>query len=309
MASILRQVQDEVAERLRGSAQLSACQVLVEDSRDVEFEIKNALGRQGLVLVVTTPKATFAGKLEDLSLAWQLDQLEVDCVENVPVNRGRLSGDFMTAQEAAMAVFDVLCPLEGGDEGRIHPVSYEQGQDQGLLVSRCVLKCLVTGESSGPGPGPGPVSMVFVKLLGEEPPEGVQRKDGWMWPAADGFVMWQDGEAHALGVSMDQISAYVDTRLSDYLPLSGGTLSGDLNAQGIYGDQFTSNGDCQTGGGETYTSFGNNGILMGRSPNILRILWPFDTSLGNNQTFATQEWTNGELSEYPQSNEISATRV
>lgn len=228
MASILRQVQDEVAERLRGSAQLSACQILVEDSRNIDFEIKNALGRQGLVLVVTTPKATFAGKLEDLSLAWQLDQLEVDCVENVPVNRGRLSGDFMTAQEAAMAVFDVLCPLEGGDEGRIHPVSYEQGQDQGLLVSRCVLKCLVTGESSGPGPGPGPVGMVFVKLLGEEPPEGVQRKDGWMWPTESGFVIWQDGEAHTLGVSIDQVSAYVDSRLSNYLPLSGGTLSGDL---------------------------------------------------------------------------------
>lgn len=48
---------------------------------------------------------------------------------------------------------------------------------------------------------------------------------------------------------------------------------------------------------------------MGRSPDVLRILWPFDTSLGNNQTFATQEWTNGELSAYPQSNEISATRV
>lgn len=30
---------------------------------------------------------------------------------------------------------------------------------------------------------------------------------------------------------------------------------------------------------------------MGRSPDILRILWPFDTSLGNNQTFATREWT------------------
>ena len=32
---------------------------------------------------------------------------------------------------------------------------------------------------------------------------------------------------------------------------------------------------------------------MGRSSNLLRILWPFDTSLGNNQTFATQEYVNG----------------
>jgi hypothetical protein len=53
-----------------------------------------------------------------------------------------------------------------------------------------------------------------------------------MWPAADGFVMWQDGEAHTLGVGMDQISAYVDSRLSGYLPLSGGTLLGGLSANG-----------------------------------------------------------------------------
>ena len=69
--------------------------------------------------------------------------------------------------------------------------------------------------------------------------------------------------------------------------MSGGTLSGTLAAQGVYGSQFTSNSDCQMGGGQIYTSFGNNGILMGRSPDLLRILWPFDTALGNNQTFAT----------------------
>ena len=39
-----------------------------------------------------------------------------------------------------------------------------------------------------------------------------------MWPSDDGFVIWQNGQAHNLGVTMDQISAFVDTKLSGYLP-------------------------------------------------------------------------------------------
>ena len=35
---------------------------------------------------------------------------------------------------------------------------------------------------------------------------------------------------------------------------------------------------------------------MGRSSDLLRILWPFNTLLGNNQTFATQEWVLEQLS-------------
>jgi hypothetical protein len=43
---------------------------VVENKKDVEFEIKSALGKQGIVGLVMTPRATFAGKFEDISLAW-----------------------------------------------------------------------------------------------------------------------------------------------------------------------------------------------------------------------------------------------
>lgn len=93
----------------------------------------------GLVL---TPKATYAGAYMDVGIAWQIDALEIDVVENVTVNRGKRDG-YITGQDAAMRLFDVLCPLSGEGEGTFCPVSYEEGEDNSLLVNKSVLKCLV----------------------------------------------------------------------------------------------------------------------------------------------------------------------
>ena len=89
-----------------------------------------------------TPKATYAGAYMDVGIAWQIDELEIDVVENVTVNRGKKDG-YVTGQDAAMRLFDVLCPLTGDSEGQFSPVSYEEGEDNSLLVNRAVLKCLV----------------------------------------------------------------------------------------------------------------------------------------------------------------------
>lgn len=169
------------------------------------------------MLVVTTPKATYMGKLDNTSLAWQLDELEIDVVENVPVNRFKKES-YLTGQEAAMCVFDILCPLDGGREGQICPVRYEQGQDSGLLISRCILKCLVTSDEQ-PGPEPTPqVKKWFVKLLDEAPADGTALQNGWMWQTEDGFVVVKDGVAHELGgVSFDEMSSYVDSATSAFL--------------------------------------------------------------------------------------------
>lgn len=95
--SILEDVQNFVVGKLSGDYQLSGnCTFLAENRKDIEYEIKNKLGRQGIVGLVMTPKATYAGKYEDLFLAWQLDELEIDIVENVTVNRGKKDGNYMT---------------------------------------------------------------------------------------------------------------------------------------------------------------------------------------------------------------------
>lgn len=89
-----------------------------------------------------TPKATYAGAYMDVGIAWQIDELEVDIVENVSVNRGKKDG-YVTGQDAAMRLFEVMCPLSGENEGQFNPVSYEEGEDNSLLVNKCLLKCLV----------------------------------------------------------------------------------------------------------------------------------------------------------------------
>ena len=143
MSNILDEVQHYVADKLNADPQLSACHFIAENRRDVEFEIKQALGKQGVVGLVMTPKATFAGAYMDTSLAWQLDELEIDIVENVLINRGKKDGGYITGQDAAMRLFDVLCPLSGEGEGKFCPVSLEEGEDGNLIVNKCILKCLV----------------------------------------------------------------------------------------------------------------------------------------------------------------------
>ena len=187
MANILNEVQNFVVGKLSSDSELSGnCAFIAENKKDIEYEIKNALGRQGICGIVMTPKALYAGKFEDQSLVWQLDELEIDIVENVAVNRGKKYGNYMTGQDIAMQMFNVLCPLSGESEGQFSPVSLEEGEDNGLLVNRCVFKCLVHGGAEEPGPSPEPpLQFSAVKLFAEEPPLDVTRKDGWIWPSGD----------------------------------------------------------------------------------------------------------------------------
>ena len=158
MGNILEEVQIEVQDRLNADGQLSGlCQFVAENKRDIDYEIKSALGKQGIVGLVMTPRATFAGAYEDHSLVWQIDELEIDIVENVTVNRGKKDG-YVTGQDASMRLFDVLCPLSGDNEGQFNPVSYEEGEDGSLLVNKCVLKCLV---HKTPAPDPSPTLVTY----------------------------------------------------------------------------------------------------------------------------------------------------
>lgn len=66
MANILNEVQNFVAGKLSSDSELSGnCTFIAENKKDIEYEIKNALGRQGIVGIVMTPKALYAGKFED----------------------------------------------------------------------------------------------------------------------------------------------------------------------------------------------------------------------------------------------------
>lgn len=64
MSNIFDEVQHIVAAQL--NEQLSGCcTFLAENRKDIDFEIKSALGKQGIVGLCLTPKAAYAGKYED----------------------------------------------------------------------------------------------------------------------------------------------------------------------------------------------------------------------------------------------------
>ena len=59
MSNLARNLQNIVRDYI--SEKMPDIKVLAEDSKDIEFEIKNALAKQGLVTVVMTPKMTYIG--------------------------------------------------------------------------------------------------------------------------------------------------------------------------------------------------------------------------------------------------------
>ena len=60
--SIFYQAQEQVCEALNNDDILSGKVTFIpENSKDIDYEIKNAMGRQGIVGVVMTPDATYQG--------------------------------------------------------------------------------------------------------------------------------------------------------------------------------------------------------------------------------------------------------
>jgi hypothetical protein len=70
-----------------------------------------------------TPSANFIGNYQDKMIALELDELTIQIVENVSVNRGKKES--LTGQDAAMRIMDWLSSPKYGRQGQFNPVSYE----------------------------------------------------------------------------------------------------------------------------------------------------------------------------------------
>lgn len=84
---LFREVQDTIAGYLNSDPQISAklIEFLPESKLDIDFEVKKALGQQGIVGVVNTLRGTFAGQ-NGTTNAWEIEA-EVDVIENPPIRR------------------------------------------------------------------------------------------------------------------------------------------------------------------------------------------------------------------------------
>ena len=80
MSNLARNLQNIVRDYI--SEKMPDIKILSEDSKDIEFEIKNALGKQGLVTVVMTPSMNYIGH-DGANQVWQVDDLTIMTTEYV----------------------------------------------------------------------------------------------------------------------------------------------------------------------------------------------------------------------------------
>ena len=125
--------------------QQMGCTFLAENSLDIEYQLKDALNRQGMACVVMTPKATYQGH-NGIQQTFTCDELTVQIVENPIINRARLKKaglDHGTALDVAKQASDRLAGPQGGYFGQFTTKKIQEAEQGGLLVCTATFGCTV----------------------------------------------------------------------------------------------------------------------------------------------------------------------
>ena len=162
----LRELQAEVAGILNNSAYIKdrSISVLSEDLLDIDYEIKSALSKQGLVIIVNTLQATYIGH-DGLVNTWQIDNLEIDVVENPSIWRPYLKKhhfDDGTTTDLLHMMAEILGGPQSGIFGRFNPKSIELGEDSSLVVGKLKLQTTVRQNVEGVVEEPTKVEIPFI---------------------------------------------------------------------------------------------------------------------------------------------------
>ncbi len=125
----INEVQDALKEALEQNVYFAKAKisVITENSAQIDFLIKNAIGKLGIVCVVQTPKLDYYGKDEDGHPVWQLSETTIVISEIPTVNRGRAGSS--TALDAALIAAETLNELGNG----IALDSINQMENQGIV--------------------------------------------------------------------------------------------------------------------------------------------------------------------------------
>lgn len=93
------EVQEALLSVLNNNAAFDKCgvKILAEDSKELEFEIKEAIGKQGIVATVTTPRVSYSGQYaRNTGITnpqtlpyWTIDEINVIVAEQPTINRAR----------------------------------------------------------------------------------------------------------------------------------------------------------------------------------------------------------------------------
>lgn len=121
----------------------SACEFFPENTKDIEFQIKDSLLKQGLAAVVMTPNLTYRGR-DGSSMFFDCTDAEIDITENPVINRAsnRPLSAYASAQDIACRAIQALGSPALGNVGDFNPKAVKTGEYNGLLVSKVTFDCL-----------------------------------------------------------------------------------------------------------------------------------------------------------------------
>lgn len=85
--------------------------IIIENAKDIEYQIKSAMGSLGTVITVSTPSLTYSGNLagpvtDEKSPFWTLNSIQIVTVENPTMNRGR--ANYSTALDTALQIAETI---------------------------------------------------------------------------------------------------------------------------------------------------------------------------------------------------------
>ena len=210
--NVFHELQQEICDVLNKSQILTAnnVQFFPENRCDIDYQIKNSLKKQGIACVCLTPNARYLGHTGTNS-AYQLDDLTLQIVEYTPINRAKNQPSVITGLDLANYCAEILAgPNSVIGFGNINTKSIEQGEDNGLLVTKAIFQTALTN---------GQQPIIYVPFV---------TKDEMEQYVGDGKLTFTKD-----GVQIGSFTANQKNDLSIELPNSGvwGQIVGDLSDQ------------------------------------------------------------------------------
>lgn len=125
----IQEVQDAIKEALMQNVYFRAAkiEVLTENAAQIDFLIKNAIGKLGIVCVVQTPAFDYIGKDDDGHPVWEMPEASIVISEIPTTNRSRAGAS--TALDAALQAAESLNEL--GSEVCLSEI--RQVENQGIV--------------------------------------------------------------------------------------------------------------------------------------------------------------------------------
>lgn len=125
----VQEIQDAIKEALMQNVYFRAAkiEVLTENAAQIDYLIKNAIGKLGIVCVVQTPAFDFIGKDDDGHPVWEMPEASIVISEMPTTNRSRAGAS--TALDAALQAAESLNELGEG----ISLEEIRQVENQGIV--------------------------------------------------------------------------------------------------------------------------------------------------------------------------------